>query len=139
MKKLLLALGIGCAIAVAIQPQEQVELPASETSSVSKSTITPIVAHPKIEKDGYAMRPHVLYFTAKWCPPCVRLRTHVDKLRREGYRIYGFYDKDFRPLARTWNVRIYPTFVFMREGREQGRLVSPDAAKLRRRVEQNGK
>jgi|SRR5690606_22263519 len=41
-----------------------------------------------------------------------------------------------RPLGRSFQVRLWPTFIFMKDGKEVSRLVRPDsAAEIRRALE----
>lgn len=43
-------------------------------------------------------------------------------------------DGQGRPLGRSFQVRLWPTFIFMKDGREVSRLVRPDSAAEMRRA-----
>lgn len=106
---------------------EKVEPPAPKPEPRNPN---PYIAHPKIYKDGYTYKPHVLYFGADWCLPCHRIEPIVLKLRKDGYRIYGFKDAHHKDIATGIGVSVYPTFVFVRNGVIVHKAVSPTAFQL---------
>lgn len=67
-------------------------------------------------------RGEVLFFNASWCGPCKQMKPIVAQLRREGYRLRDVdVDRD-RELARKYQIRSVPTFVFVEHGREVSRF-----------------
>ena len=114
-----------------IQPDEpEVELLDIVIDQGPQPTPAIRIAHPRIERDGYALKPHVLFFGADWCEPCRRLKPTIDDLRAT-YRIYGFEDVHHRSIANEWGVGIYPTAIFMRNGIEVARKAGVNEGQLR--------
>lgn len=74
--------------------------------------------------------PAVIEFGAPWCGYCraaqpllaaaFAARPHVRHVKIE--------DGKGRPLGRSFRVRLWPTLVFLRDGKETARLVRPDDA-----------
>src|SRR6185436_1272728 len=65
-------------------------------------------------------------FTAKWCGPCRQMKPVLESLAKEyaGRMELEIVDTDDDPItAQQYNVRSMPTFVFVRDGREVGRIV----------------
>lgn len=72
--------------------------------------------------------PAVLEFGANWCPICQGAQPlirdalsgypEVDHLKVE--------DGKGKPLGRSYKVKLWPTLVFLKDGREIARLVRPD-------------
>jgi thioredoxin len=67
---------------------------------------------------------HVLYFTADWCGPCKKVRPVVEELNRDqSYAKFQVIDVDSeQELARKFEVKSIPTFIFIRDGIEINRL-----------------
>jgi thioredoxin len=67
---------------------------------------------------------HVLYFTADWCGPCKKVRPIVEELNRDqSYAKFQVIDVDSeQELARKFEVKSIPTFIFIRDGIEINRL-----------------
>ena len=68
----------------------------------------------------------VLDFGAKWCGPCRQMDPVMDAIAREyaGRVEVSHVDVDEdRALAQRYDVRSMPTFVFVRDGREVGRVI----------------
>ena len=67
---------------------------------------------------------HILYFTADWCGPCKKVRPIVDELNRDqSYAKFQVIDVDSeQELARKFEVKSIPTFIFIKDGTEINRL-----------------
>ena len=74
--------------------------------------------------------PAVLEFGASWCEHCRAAQPHV------AAAMAGFPDVRFiwvedgkgKPLGRSFGVKLWPTLVFLKDGREIERLVRPTGA-----------
>lgn len=81
---------------------------------------------PRAEVEQYA-GPTVLEFGNNWCGYCRR----AQPLIAEAFAAYPemrhlrIADGPGRPLGRSFRVKLWPTLIFMREGREVARLVRP--------------
>jgi len=65
-------------------------------------------------------------FTAKWCGPCKQMEPVLHALAKEyaGHVELVAVDVDEDPIAvQQYNVRSMPTLVFVRDGREVGRVI----------------
>ena len=77
--------------------------------------------------------PTVLEFGTDWCGHCQAAQPLVTATfgRRTDVRHLKIADGKGRPLGRSFGVKLWPTFVFLRDGREVARVVRPaDAAPL---------
>lgn len=77
----------------------------------------------------------VVEFGAHWCPICQGARPLVDRALAEhaDVRYFRIEDGKGQPLGRSFRVKLWPTLVFLRDGREVGRVVRPtDAETLAR-------
>ena len=75
----------------------------------------------------------VLDFGTNWCGHCQRAAPVVAQALggAPGVRHLKVEDGAGRPLGRSFGVKLWPTLVFLRDGREVARLVRPpDAAAL---------
>jgi thioredoxin 1 len=75
----------------------------------------------------------VLEFGASWCGFCQAARPLVDRALagHPEVRHVWIEDRRGRPLGRSFRVKLWPTLVFLVDGREVARLVRPqDAAAL---------
>ena len=76
----------------------------------------------------------VLEFGASWCSICQAARPHIDRALSEqtGVKHLWIEDGKGKPLGRSFGVKLWPTLVFLRDGREVERVVRPrDAGALR--------
>jgi thioredoxin 1 len=77
----------------------------------------------------------VLEFGADWCGYCRGARPLVAEALAEfpGVRHVRVADGKGRPLGRSFAVKLWPTLIFLRDGREVARAVRPtDADEVRR-------
>lgn len=75
----------------------------------------------------------VLYFTAKWCKPCQKMKPLLKKLETEftGEVTFTTVDVDEeRQLTLEASVEGMPTFVFLQDNKELHRFVGADEGKL---------
>ena len=72
----------------------------------------------------------VLEFGAAWCGICLAARPVFDEVLAEqsGVRHIKIEDGKGRRLGRTFGVKLWPTFVFLRDGKEVARVVRPRTA-----------
>lgn len=72
----------------------------------------------------------VLEFGATWCPICIAaqplIKTAVQG--RPDVQHLKIEDGQRRPLGRSFRVKLWPTLVFLRDGKEIARVVRPDDA-----------
>jgi thioredoxin 1 len=70
----------------------------------------------------------LLEFGSPWCGWCRMAQPLVDAALKKhpGVRHVRIADASGRPLGRSFRVKLWPTFVFLRSGEELARLVRPD-------------
>ncbi len=71
--------------------------------------------------------PVVLEFGASWCPHCIRAQPAIAAAlaRHPGVRHLKIEDGKGRRLGRSFQVKLWPTLIFMSNGNETARLVRP--------------
>jgi thioredoxin 1 len=71
----------------------------------------------------------LLEFGASWCGHCQALRPTLDELLSQypHVRHISIEDGPGRPLGRSFRVKLWPTFVFLRDGKVAHRIVRPSA------------
>ena len=69
----------------------------------------------------------LLEFGTAWCGHCQAARPHAEAAlaAREDVRHLRIEDGPGRPLGRAFRVKLWPTFVLLRDGVEQARRVRP--------------
>ncbi len=72
--------------------------------------------------------PTVLEFGANWCGWCQGAQAHIAQALagQAGVRHLKVGDGKGKPLGRSYAVKLWPTLVFLRDGREVARVVRPD-------------
>lgn len=72
----------------------------------------------------------LLEFGTGWCGHCAAAEPHVRRLleARVDVRHLRIEDGPGRPLGRSFRVKLWPTFVLLRDGVEQARAVRPRSA-----------
>ena len=77
--------------------------------------------------------PVVVEFGSPYCGHCRRAQPLIEQAfaGHAGVRHIKVHDASGRPLGRSFRVKLWPTLVFLRDGREVERLVRPgDAAPI---------
>ena len=84
------------------------------------------VAPSRSEIDA-ADQPLVVEFGAPWCEHCQAAQTLISAAlaQHPGVRRIKVEDGKGRPLGRSFGVKLWPTLIFMRQGKEISRLVRP--------------
>lgn len=72
--------------------------------------------------------PAVVEFGTNWCGICKAAQPHISEAFAQypGIARIKVEDGSGRPLGRSFNVRLWPTLVFMRDGKEVAKLVRPE-------------
>jgi thioredoxin 1 len=74
--------------------------------------------------------PLVLEFGSPWCGYCRRAQPLIAQafVEHQGVRHIKVADASGRGLGRSFGVKLWPTLVFLRDGKEEGRVVRPAGA-----------
>jgi thioredoxin 1 len=81
----------------------------------------------------------LLEFGSPWCGHCRRAQPLIEEAlaAHPGVRHLKVADASGRPLGRSFQVKLWPTLVFLRDGRELSRLVRPrEAGEIREALAQ---
>jgi thioredoxin 1 len=75
----------------------------------------------------------VLEFGAQWCGYCVALLPHLTRLMREFPQVRHIRVEDGpgRPLGRSFQVKLWPTLIFLSDGTLVYRAVRPNVEEVR--------
>ncbi|HEX7382434.1 MAG TPA: thioredoxin family protein [Nevskiaceae bacterium] len=78
----------------------------------------------------------VLEFGTPWCGYCRAARPLIAEAFAAAPKVRHVKVEDGRgrPLGRSFHVKLWPTLVFLRDGKEVGRLVRPDSIEAVRRA-----
>ena len=71
--------------------------------------------------------PAVIEFGSNTCGYCIAAQPHIEKAfaAHPGMRHIKVEDGKGRPLGRSFKVKLWPTLVFLKDGREATRVVRP--------------
>jgi thioredoxin 1 len=77
--------------------------------------------------------PVLLEFGARWCGYCQATAPEVAALLEQYPRVQHIKVEDGpgRPLGRSFRVKLWPTFVFLRDGRAVATAVRPETGEIR--------
>lgn len=69
----------------------------------------------------------LLEFGAPWCGHCQAASSAIKEVvtKESGLRHIKIYDGKGKPLGRAFKVKLWPTLIFLRDGKEVARLVRP--------------
>jgi thioredoxin 1 len=86
---------------------------------------------PKREEVDALAGPTLLEFGSPWCGWCRRAQPLIaDELSQHPrVRHIKIADASGRRLGRSFRVKLWPTLVFLSDGKETGRVVRPDGAR----------
>lgn len=78
----------------------------------------------------------ILEFGTPWCGHCQAAEPAVQKVLAERANLphIKVYDGKGKPLGRAFGVKLWPTLILLREGKEVTRLVRPTQAEQVRRL-----
>jgi len=84
-------------------------------------------AEPTIEQVLALTGDTVLEFGAPWCGHCQTAQPAVEEVLTEHPELTHIkvYDGKGKPLGRAFHVKLWPTLILLRDGREVARLVRP--------------
>ena len=74
----------------------------------------------------------VIEFGTNWCGFCAAAQPHIAQAMstHAGLRHLKIEDGKGRPLGRSFQVKLWPTLIFMKDGVEVTRVVRPHSAQL---------
>lgn len=71
----------------------------------------------------------VIEFGAPWCPICNAAQAHIEPClnAKTDLRHLKIFDGKGKPLGRHYRVKLWPTLVLLKDGKELNRVVRPDS------------
>lgn len=74
----------------------------------------------------------VIEFGTNWCGYCMAAQPHINQAMagHPGLRHLKIEDGKGRLLGRTFQVKLWPTLIFMKDGAEVARVVRPGSAEV---------
>src|SRR5262245_5096966 len=108
----------------------------AEDSSGMPSTHEYAATEPSRPEIDALAGPTLLEFGSPWCGHCRRAQPFIDEAfaSHAGVRHIKVADASQRPLGRSFAVKLWPTLVFLKDGREVARLVRPRGAEAVRKA-----
>lgn len=96
------------------------------------------MSEPTREEVDQMPGPVVLEFGADWCPHCQAVRPFVAGMlaKHPGVRHVPVADGKGQPLGRSFRVKLWPTLVFLRDGRVITQLVRPSSDEVAKGFEE---
>lgn len=113
--------------------QPQTSPPAQVEPPAEKPRFTEDYEEAMREKD----RKVILVFGADWCPHCVLLKEHLKGINLDGYLVCVVDVDENREAKRVHSVRILPTSVIVKDGKELSREKGFDKQSFESWVEKN--
>jgi len=88
---------------------------------------------PTREEIDSSVGPVLLEFGASWCPHCQAAAPMISSLLRENAQVRHIKIEDGpgRPLGRSFRVKLWPTLVFLRDGKVVRVEVRPEDQEIR--------
>jgi thioredoxin 1 len=95
------------------------------------------MAEPTREEVEQMAGPVLLEFGASWCGYCQATRPEVDHLLRQYPQVRHIWVEDGKgkPLGRSFHVKLWPTLVFLRDGKVASQAVRPEARQIEEGLE----
>lgn len=92
----------------------------------------PAMSEPTRDEVDRMAGPVLLEFGASWCPHCRAIQSTLGALLagNPGVTHIAVEDGPGKPLGRSFRVKLWPTLVFMSDGRVVSRLVRPSAEEI---------
>jgi thioredoxin 1 len=75
----------------------------------------------------------VLEFGTDWCPHCQALQKTVAQLKESAavpFQHFSIEDGKGKALGRAFRVKLWPNFVFLRDGQQMAQLARPSQSEL---------
>ena len=96
------------------------------------------MAEPTREDVDRMPGPVLLEFGASWCEHCQAMQPGLASIERNypGVRHIVIEDGRGLPLGRSFRVKLWPTLVFLRDGKVVSQLVRPSTAEIAKSFEE---